>query len=54
MLRYTIGFFVVALIAAVFGFGGIASSASGIAKMLFFGLLILSVASLVVNLFKKS
>jgi uncharacterized membrane protein YtjA (UPF0391 family) len=35
MLHYAVVFFVIALIAAVFGFGGIAASAVGIAKILF-------------------
>ncbi len=47
MLRWTIAFFVIALIAAFFGFAGIAGAAAGIAKILFFGFLILAVASLV-------
>ena len=35
MLHYAVVFFVIALIAALFGFGGIAASAVGIAKILF-------------------
>ena len=35
MLHYAVVFLVIALIAAVFGFGGIAASAVGIAKILF-------------------
>ncbi len=35
MLRWSVTFFVIAIIAAIFGFGGIASSAAGIAKFLF-------------------
>ena len=34
MLSWAIGFFILALVAAFFGFGGIASSAAGIAKVL--------------------
>ncbi|MGR3808542.1 Protein of unknown function [Pasteurella testudinis DSM 23072] len=45
MLHYAVIFFVIALIAAVLGFGGIAGSAVGIAKVLFFAFLILSVIS---------
>lgn len=41
MLRWAIGFFVIALIAALFGFTGIAAAAAGIAKILFFIFLIL-------------
>jgi len=47
MLYYAIVFFVVALIAAALGFGGIAGAATGIAKILFFVFLILFIASLV-------
>jgi uncharacterized membrane protein YtjA (UPF0391 family) len=36
MLKWALIFLLVALIAAVFGFGGIASTAAGIAKALFF------------------
>ena len=36
MLHYAVVFLVIALIAAVFGFGGIAAGAVGIAKILFF------------------
>ena len=44
MLHYAVVFLVIALIAAVFGFGGIAASAVGIAKILFIVFAILSVA----------
>ena len=37
MLHYSIVFFIIAIIAAVLGFGGIAGSAAGIAKILFAG-----------------
>ncbi len=50
MLRWAIGFFVLALIAALFGFGGIAAGAAGIAKLLFWGFVILFAVSLVVGL----
>ena len=46
MLRLALGFFVVALIAALFGFGGIASGAASIAQVLFFVFLVLFVVSL--------
>jgi uncharacterized membrane protein YtjA (UPF0391 family) len=35
MLRWALIFLIVALVAAVFGFGGVATSAAGIAKILF-------------------
>ncbi len=45
MLHYSIVFLVIALIAALFGFGLIASAAAGIAKILFFIFLVLFLAS---------
>jgi uncharacterized membrane protein YtjA (UPF0391 family) len=47
MLHWAAVFFVIAIVAAVFGFGGIAASATGIAKILFFAFLIIAVISLV-------
>ena len=47
MLHYSIVFFIIAIVAAVLGFGGIAGSAVGIAKILFASFLILSVISLI-------
>jgi uncharacterized membrane protein YtjA (UPF0391 family) len=43
MLHYTVVFFVIALIAAVFGFGGIAAGATEIAKILFFVFLAITI-----------
>jgi uncharacterized membrane protein YtjA (UPF0391 family) len=54
MLHYAVVFFVIALIAALFGFGGIASSAVGIAKILFIVFAILAVASFLFGFIKKS
>jgi len=51
MLRWSLAFFLVALIAAVFGFGGIAAGASDTARMLFFLFLLGFVISLVWGLF---
>ena len=53
MFHYAIVFFVIALIAALFGFGGIAAGAAEIAKVLFFIFLVLFVVSLVVGLFRR-
>lgn len=51
MLGWAIGFFVAALVAAVFGFGGIASAFTGIAIILFWVFLGLFVLSLLFNTF---
>ena len=53
MLHYAIVFFVIALIAALFGFGGIAASAVGIAKVLFFIFIVLAVATFLFGLVKR-
>ena len=53
MLHYAIVFLVIALIAAVFGFGGIAASAVGIAKILFYVFVIMAVITFVLSLLKK-
>ena len=45
MLHYSVVFFVIALIAAVFGFGGISSGATEIAKVLFFVFLAFTIVS---------
>ena len=47
MLSWAIIFFVVALIAAVLGFGGIATASAGIAQILFFVFLVLFAIALV-------
>ena len=53
VLHYAVIFFVIALIAAVFGFGGIASSAVGIAQILFLIFLVLAVVSFLVGLTRR-
>ncbi|NDP41397.1 MAG: DUF1328 domain-containing protein [Aromatoleum sp.] len=53
MLHYAVVFFVVALVAALFGFGGIAAGAAEIAKVLFFIFLVLFVGSLIWGLINR-
>lgn len=45
MLSWAVTFFVIAVIAAVFGFGGIAGAAVGAAKITFFVALALAVVA---------
>src|SRR5512132_1715872 len=47
MLYWAVVFLIIALVAAVFGFGGIAAASAGIAKLLFFIFLVLFVISLI-------
>lgn len=53
MLNYALVFFVIALIAAVFGFGGIAAGAVEIGKILFFVFLIVAAITFVMSLMRK-
>lgn len=55
MLRWSVIFFVIAIIAAIFGFGGIAEGAASIAKVLFFVFLALFIIAILfgASLFKK-
>jgi uncharacterized membrane protein YtjA (UPF0391 family) len=53
MLYYAALFFVIALVAALFGFGGIAAGAVEIAKILFFVFLVLFVVSLIAGLMRR-
>ena len=47
MLRWALVFFIVAIIAGVLGFGGIAAGASDIARILFFFFIVVFVVSLI-------
>ncbi len=50
MLRWALAFFVLALVAALFGFGGLAATSAGIAKTLFYVFLVVFLVSLVFGL----
>lgn len=54
MLRWALGFFIVALLAAVLGFSGIAVAAAGIAKIIFFLFLVLFLVSLIGHLLRRT
>jgi uncharacterized membrane protein YtjA (UPF0391 family) len=53
MLNWAIAFFIIAIVAALFGFTGIAAGAAEIAKILFFVFLVLFLVSLVVGLLRR-
>ena len=53
MLHYAAVFLIIALIAALFGFGGIAASAVGIAKILFYIFLVLALVSLLGGILRR-
>lgn len=49
MLHYALIFLAVAIIAAIFGFGGIASVSTGIAQILFFVFLVLFLVTIILR-----
>lgn len=49
MLYWAAIFFLIAIVAGVFGFGFVATSAVGIAKILFFVFLVFAIVSLIGN-----
>jgi uncharacterized membrane protein YtjA (UPF0391 family) len=49
MLGWAITFLIVAIVAAIFGFGGIASASAGIAQILFFIFVALFVVTLILR-----
>ena len=53
MLYWSVIFFVIALVAAVLGFGGLAEGAADIGKVLFFLFLVLFVVSMLVGMFSR-
>lgn len=53
MLRWALTFFIFSLVAALFGFGGIAATTSGIAQILFYIFIVLFVLSLISGLAGK-
>jgi uncharacterized membrane protein YtjA (UPF0391 family) len=53
MLYYAVVFFIIALIAALFGFGGIAAGAAGIAKILFVIFLIVALVTFLMSLARR-
>jgi uncharacterized membrane protein YtjA (UPF0391 family) len=50
MLYWALVFFVVSLVAGIFGFGGIASATAGIAQILFYVFLVFFVVTLIAGL----
>ena len=54
LLHWAIVFLVVALIAAVLGFGGIAGTAAGAAKILFWIAVILAIVSFLANSLRRA
>jgi uncharacterized membrane protein YtjA (UPF0391 family) len=53
MLHWAVVFFVIAVVAGSFGFGGVAGSAAGIAQLLYFTVLLVFVLSLIGGLLRS-
>jgi uncharacterized membrane protein YtjA (UPF0391 family) len=53
MLRWTLAFLILSLVAAMLGFGGISNAAAGIAQVIFFVFLLLFAASLIAGLIRR-
>jgi uncharacterized membrane protein YtjA (UPF0391 family) len=53
VLKWALIFFIVGIIAAIFGFANIARTAAGVAKILFFIFVVLFLASLLFGMFQK-
>ncbi len=49
MLHWALVFFVLALVALLFGFGGVAVASASIARLFFYGFVILTLASLLLD-----
>ena len=54
MLYWALMFLVVALVAALFGFGGIASTATGIAQILFVIAVVMFLITLLANFMRRN
>ncbi len=53
MLYYAVIFLLLALVAALFGFGGVAAAAVSIAKILFFVFVLLACISLIAGVLRR-
>lgn len=54
MLNWALAFFLIAILAAVFGFSGIAIASAGIAKILFFIFLVVFLVTLVMGVARRA
>ena len=54
MIRWTVIFLIIAIIAAIFGFGGIAASAAYFAKVIFFIAVVIFLVSLIAGATRRN
>jgi uncharacterized membrane protein YtjA (UPF0391 family) len=53
MLYYALVFLLISILAAIFGFGGVAIASAGIAKILFFIFIVLFLVSLITHVSRR-
>lgn len=53
MLYYAVIFFLIALVAALCGFGGVAAGSASVARILFFAFAMLACVSLIAGVFRR-
>lgn len=53
MLYWAVIFFIIAIVAAIFGFGGIAAGAQSIAMILFWLFLVIFIITLIMGLIRR-
>jgi uncharacterized membrane protein YtjA (UPF0391 family) len=53
MLYYALVFLLISILAAIFGFGGIAIASAGVAKILFFIFIVLFLVSLITHVSRR-
>jgi uncharacterized membrane protein YtjA (UPF0391 family) len=54
MFSWAVTFFIIALVAAVLGFSGLAGAAAGIAKIIFIGAVILAIVAMLTGNFGRT
>jgi uncharacterized membrane protein YtjA (UPF0391 family) len=54
MLYYALVFFLIAIVAAILGFGGLSIAFAGVAKILFFLFIVLFLVSLIMNVARRA
>lgn len=54
LLHWALLFLLVAIVAAIFGFGGLAGAATGIARILFWIAIIMAIVSVIANAMRRA
>lgn len=54
MLKWALGFFLIALVAMLLGFGGVAGAAAGIGKILLVAAVVLAIVYAIATVFRRA